>query len=118
MPATRTAQQAERVGPDVVTSPAVAQRERPIANALAVFTLRAFGLFFGRWLNCYGEHVRKFCVRWWVVNPRERYERETEALTGEQGISVRFRKEATDEDVRYFIRAWFLNLDTGQLTIQ
>lgn len=55
--------------------------------------------------------MRKFAVRWWVVNPRERYEREIGACSGDVGLSVRYVREATPEDVRYAIRAWFLAQD-------
>lgn len=51
--------------------------------------------------------MRKFSVRWWVVNPLERHERAIAELTGDCGVSVRYVREATDEDVRFFIWGWF-----------
>ena len=41
--------------------------------------------------------MRKFCVRWWVVNPLARWHAECDALSG-AGITLRVT--ATPEEVR------------------
>jgi hypothetical protein len=60
--------------------------------------------------------MRKFRARWWVSNPRERFEREVAALAGSSasvGVSVRFIREAAPENVRYHLAAWYLAADGG-----
>jgi hypothetical protein len=61
--------------------------------------------------------MRKFNVRWWVVDPRERYERELAALSGECGISVRFHRGGAAGGLRYYLNGRFLDLNSGAVAL-
>lgn len=61
--------------------------------------------------------MRKFNVRWWVVNPRERYERELAALSIREGISVRFHYGAAGQGMRLYWKGRFLDPQTGAIVL-
>lgn len=54
--------------------------------------------------------MRKFCVRWWVENPRARFEAEAGSTFDlSRGLSIRFRREASPEDaVHYLVSLWVM----------
>lgn len=39
--------------------------------------------------------MRKFCARWWVADPLARYRAAIEALSGDEGISIRYIRSWT-----------------------
>lgn len=64
------------------------------------------------------NQVRKFRARWWVIDPNARYNQAIAGLSGDEGLSVRFVREPGPEDVRYFIRGWFVALPAERLLVQ
>lgn len=46
--------------------------------------------------------MRKFNVRWWIVDPLEKYHQTVNSLEGVEGIRIRFIKSATPEDVLFW----------------
>ena len=69
--------------------------------------------------------MRKFYLRWWFTSnwQQDRHDEmmrhwhaaQTEPVN-DAGVSLRYVRERSNEDERYFVRYHFVNLETGELT--